>query len=428
MNQVTMAYLMIGEKTRVDSVRKVIRERFPQSDLAKDLSVGMIAREKDPKVRIKKLEALLGGSDDPKKDGSNAVHSALFETYAGLKDSIKAIYHANRMIRLESPYLPKTFKEIAETLTNNDIAPSAAFGFVEKSLAKVAHWPVGIIRFFPEYGYIPSFVADSVRRQTVADAKSELLSLAAKNKLKLGRTTEALKLADEALGLGHDRTALLNIAAVYESQQQPRQAFEALWKVLLKNPSDSLALKDAKKNFLAYNNSLSDFERKVKELEQLELEQLTVELRKRILDRPQPELNGLVDLNGKPVAAAELKDKVVVLNFWATWCVPCMQEMPYFQQVYNRYKTNPKVKFMVVNSGANNTIEDAKKWAKDNPQYSFPIYFNNDKHIGEKLGFTVIPTIAVLDPKGKLQFRTVGFEGAILEKKLPLQIEMLLAR
>ena len=42
------------------------------------------------------------------------------------------------------------------------------------------------------------------------------------------------------------------------------------------------------------------------------------------------------------------------------------------------------------------------------------------------MGFAVIPTIAVLDQEGKLQFRTIGFEGAILEKKLPIQIDMLL--
>ncbi|RWU10622.1 TlpA family protein disulfide reductase [Pedobacter chitinilyticus] len=426
MNSVTMAYLMIGEKTRVDSVRRVIRERFPQSDLGKDLTVSIIAREKDPKVKIQKLQALLGQSDDPKKDGSNAIHSTLFETYVSIGDSAKAIYHANKMLKQESPYLPKTYKEIAETLTQKQLAPGAALGYIQQSLAKVNQWPVGIIRFFPEYGYIPSFVADTVREQAVADAKAELLALAAINNLRLGKSAAAVQLAKESVNTGNDRTALLNAAQVLESTQQPQQAFDALWKVLLKNPSDTVALKAAKKNFLAANQPLAEFEKKVKQLEQLELQQLTQEIGKKVLNKPMPELTGLVDLQGKAVTAADLKGKVVILNFWATWCVPCMQEMPYFQQVYNRYKDHPKVKFMVVNSGANNTIKDAQKWAKDNTQYTFPIYFNNDKNIGEKVGFTVIPTIAVLDQEGKLQFRTIGFEGAILEKKLPIQIDMLL--
>lgn len=428
MNSVTMAYLMIGEKTRVDSVRKVIRKRFPKSDLGKDLTVSIIAREKDPKVKIQKLKALLEQSDDPKKDGSNAIHSSLFETYVSLGDSAKAIYHANKMLKQENPYLPRTYKDIAETLTNKQLAPSTALGYIQQSLARVNQWPVGIIRFFPEYGYIPSFVADTVRQQAVADAKAELLALAAINNLRLGKSHEATQLAKEAVTTGNDRTALLNAAKVLESTQQPQQAFNALWKVLLKNPSDTVALQSAKKNFLDAKQPLAEFEKKVKHLEQLELQQLTQEISKKVLNKPMPELAGLVDLQGKPVTAADLKGKVVILNFWATWCVPCMQEMPYFQQVYHRYKDNPAVKFMVVNSGANNTINDARKWAKDNTQYTFPVYFNNDKDIGEKVGFTVIPTIALLDQEGKLQFRTIGFEGAILEKKLPIQIDMLLKK
>jgi thiol-disulfide isomerase/thioredoxin len=104
-----------------------------------------------------------------------------------------------------------------------------------------------------------------------------------------------------------------------------------------------------------------------------------------------------------------------------------MQEMPYFHKVFEKYRNNREVMFMVVNSGSNNTIEDARKWAKQNPQYQFPIYYNNDKNIGEKVGFNVIPTIAVIDQHGKLQFRTTGFEGEILQKKLAVEIAILLA-
>jgi thiol-disulfide isomerase/thioredoxin len=427
MNKVTMGYLMIGEKSRLDSVRRVIRARYPNSDLGKDLTASIIAREKDPKIKIQKLEALLQ-NDDPSKDGSNSIHGQLFEAYASLKDSTKAIYHASKMVKMATPYLPQTYKEIAETLTENQIAPGTALAYIQKSLAMVNDWPVGIIRFFPEFGHIPSFVEESQRAQAVADAKSELFALAAKNMLQLGRTEQASGLAAQAMEAGNNRTAMLNVAQVYETTKQPQQAFDALWKILLKNPSDTTALKNARKNFMAYNNSEAAFNEKVKALEAIEHEQLTAEISKKIINKPLPGLTGITDLSGKAVTANDLKGKIVILNFWATWCVPCMQEMPYFQQVYNRYKDNPNVRFMVVNSGANNTIEDARKWAKENTQYSFPIYFNNDKNIGEKIGFAVIPTIAVLDKDGKLQFRTVGFEGAILEKKLPIQIEMLLEK
>ena len=102
--------------------------------------------------------------------------------------------------------------------------------------------------------------------------------------------------------------------------------------------------------------------------------------------------------------------------------------MPYFQKLHDKYKNNPEVMFMVVNSGSNKTIDDARKWTKKNTQYSFPIYFNTDKNIGEKVGFTLIPTIAVIDKAGEMQFRTIGFEGPILEKKLVIEIGLLLGQ
>lgn len=92
-------------------------------------------------------------------------------------------------------------------------------------------------------------MADTVREQAVADAKAELLALAAINNLRLGKSAAAVQLAKESVNTGNDRTALLNAAQVLESTQQPQQAFDALWKVLLKNPSDTVALKAAKKNF-----------------------------------------------------------------------------------------------------------------------------------------------------------------------------------
>lgn len=195
---------------------------------------------------------------------------------------------------------------------------------------------------------------------------------------------------------------------------------------MLKDPSDTVAIAAAKKNFLKFNTSETEFNAKVKNLEALKMTRLKAALKKQLMNKPGPELSGLTDLKGNAVTKAMMQGKIVVLDFWATWCVPCMQEMPYLQKVYEQYKHHPNVMFMVINSGARNTIKDALGWEAKNPQYTFPLYFNNDPDIGEKVGFTLIPTIAVIDQQGKMQFRTIGFEGAELEHKLTAQIEVLL--
>ena len=54
------------------------------------------------------------------------------------------------------------------------------------------------------------------------------------------------------------------------------------------------------------------------------------------------------DLDGKPVTPESLAGKVVVLDFWATWCGPCKQSLPNLEKVYEKYKDNPKVAFYAV--------------------------------------------------------------------------------
>ena len=119
-----------------------------------------------------------------------------------------------------------------------------------------------------------------------------------------------------------------------------------------------------------------------------------------------------------------LKNKIVVLDFWATWCVPCMKEMPYLQLAYDKYKNNPDVVFMVINSGSKNELSDAQNWWGIK-KYDFPVYYNKDRGIGEKLGFNVIPATYVIDKNNRMRFKTIGFEGPIIAHKIPAAIELL---
>jgi thiol-disulfide isomerase/thioredoxin len=425
LNKVTMGYLIIGENSRLDSIRKVVSKRFPESDLAKDYLISAIAKEKDTVKKITQLEALLKKGTES-GENSTDIHRILFEHYTSVKNAAKAVYHARRSLGAPNPYMPQRLKVIAQELTAQKLAPDTAIGYAEASLKIADQWPIGIIRYFPEYGHILPFVADSTRIKTVAEAKSSLYSIIALNKLYLGNKKEALDDAVKAEAAGANKESLTNVALVYEQSAEPKKAFEAIWKVLLKDPSDTAAIKSAKANFLKFNPSEAEFKVRLKNLEALKLAQLKASLKTQLMNKPGPELARLTDLKGKPVTREMMKDKVVILDFWATWCVPCMQEMPYLQKVYDKYRNNPKVMFMVVNSGARNTIKDAIGWEAKNPQYTFPLYFNNDPDIGEKVGFTLIPTIAVIDPQGKMQFRTIGFEGAELEHKLAAQIDILL--
>lgn len=96
----------------------------------------------------------------------------------------------------------------------------------------------------------------------------------------------------------------------------------------------------------------------------------------------------------------QFKNKVIVINFWATWCPPCIAEMSSYQQVFNSYKKD--VIFLFVSN------EDLKTTAQfmENNGYTLPIY----KPISQlnTLSYSQLPTSYVIDKNGNIVIRKVG--------------------
>ena len=95
------------------------------------------------------------------------------------------------------------------------------------------------------------------------------------------------------------------------------------------------------------------------------------------------------------------------------------------QKVYDQYRHRSDVVFMVVNSGARNTLADAQGWS-GNKKYTFPVYYNTDPNVGDHFKFNIIPATYLIGKDGNIQFANIGFEGPEVETKLKLQIETLL--
>ena len=107
------------------------------------------------------------------------------------------------------------------------------------------------------------------------------------------------------------------------------------------------------------------------------------------------------DKAGKNVSLADFKGKPVVVNFWASWCPPCKEEMPFFNEVYK--EVGSEVEFMMVDlvDGSRETQAKAKAFIKDN-NYSFPVYFDTDKSASIAYSIYSIPTTIFIDKTGKI--------------------------
>lgn len=110
------------------------------------------------------------------------------------------------------------------------------------------------------------------------------------------------------------------------------------------------------------------------------------------------------DESGKIVSLSALKGKVVFINFWATWCPPCIHEMPSINDLKKSFKGNDHIVFLMVD--VDNKIEQSTAFMREN-NYDLPVYTPASDIPSEFLG-GAIPTTVILDKKGEMVARLEG--------------------
>lgn len=111
----------------------------------------------------------------------------------------------------------------------------------------------------------------------------------------------------------------------------------------------------------------------------------------------------LVNENGLNIDFNEAKNKVVIINFWATWCPPCIAEMESLEELYQEFKENEQVLFLFV---THDSFQKTTAFKKNN-NYHFPI-FNPISETPSSLESSSIPTTFILDKKGKIAVKKTG--------------------
>ncbi|QEM09782.1 TlpA family protein disulfide reductase [Mucilaginibacter rubeus] len=110
------------------------------------------------------------------------------------------------------------------------------------------------------------------------------------------------------------------------------------------------------------------------------------------------------DADGNTTSLSSLKSKVVFINYWATWCPPCLAEMPKVNELYKKFKNDSKVAFLLVD--VDNDFPKAKAFMLKNG-YDMPLY-NQISNVPESLLDGTIPTTLVFNKDGKLVYKHSG--------------------
>jgi len=109
--------------------------------------------------------------------------------------------------------------------------------------------------------------------------------------------------------------------------------------------------------------------------------------------------------DGNTVALAQYKGQVVMLNFWASWCGPCRQEMPLLNDIYKKYN---KMGFTLIGVNVEPDRKSAEAWLKETP-VTFPVLFDTQSKVSQLYSVPGMPTTVFIDRKGNVRLLHQGF-------------------
>jgi len=109
---------------------------------------------------------------------------------------------------------------------------------------------------------------------------------------------------------------------------------------------------------------------------------------------------------GKNIRLQDLRGQVVMLNFWASWCGPCRQEMPLMDVIYKKYE---KLGFTILAVNVDEDSSDADAFLNSVP-VTFPVLYDNDSKVSELFDVDAMPTTVMIDRDGNKRFLHRGYK------------------
>lgn len=421
---IMQAYSMTGDESKVDSIKKVTLQKYPKGSTANFEMIEQFQKEKD---LGKKTEIFNNYAD------VNATLDNLGNYMAGTL--AKAYYQENDIESFEKYASLMDDKSSRASTLNNLAWPMAEKGENLDQAEKMSKTSLDLITSLeknpedkPDY-YTKKQYEKSLKSSYNMYADTYALIL-----FKQGKVKEAITYQEKAQGpKAQDPTMNARYIEYLMADKQYAKAIDKA-ENFMKLGNGNAQIRDTYKTaYLKENPSATDVDQKLASFDEEAYKTQVAEIKKTMLDEEAPTFT-LKDTNGKDVSLEALKGKTVILDFWATWCGPCIASFPGMQEVVTKYKDDDNVVLLFVDTfeRGKNREKMVVDFIKEN-DYDFHVVYDNEIEgsnnfeVAGKYDISGIPTKVIIGPDGRMKFKSVGYNGSNekLVKEMDIMIDIL---
>ncbi len=433
---------IVKDSVKAIAVETRILKDFPNGILARDQEIWRIFRIMDAEAKAPELEAFLKRFPTEKFQDIETETSSMY-----LGKIFQAVVYQPIIKRNDYSLLYKYIHDVPHLhlqtfywhmvqipLNTNQRTPEQVLPFAKVIYNEIMTRPqVGAERVYSEREWKDHLLTrckDMILKHAfVLDAT--------------GSSAEALELMEEIKGKYNFKSAEYNNQYVRLLEKNGYQSM-VIPTIVASVREDAVTpemLEILRKDYVKQHKNDKDFEAYVSSLKSQEKQQeLQKHLQETMINK-DIELFAMEDLDGKKVDLSKMKGKVIVLDFWATWCAPCKASLPGMQMAVNKYKNDPNVAFFFISTmeTAADFKEQIRKFMKEH-NYTLKVLCDNVNPKTKKQSavydtyakafkFSGIPHKMIIDGNGKLRWSINGYMGSpsALAEEMNLMIEMLKA-